>query len=38
METENKKNDVLLYVGAFFLTTGSLSIVALMVMLLYVSF
>lgn len=38
METEDKKNDVFFYVGAFFVTTGSLSIVALMLMLLYISF
>lgn len=38
METENKKNEIFLYVGAFFLTTGSLSIVALMVMLMHISF
>jgi hypothetical protein len=38
METENKKNEMFLYIGAFFITTGSLSIVALMLMLLYISF
>lgn len=38
METENKKNEVFLYIGAFFLTAGSLSIVTLMLMLLYISF
>lgn len=37
METENKKNEMFLYVGAFFVTTGSLSILALMGMLLYIS-
>ena len=37
METENKKNEMFLYVGAFFLTTGSLSILALLLMLMYIS-
>jgi hypothetical protein len=38
METENKKDNVFLYMGAFFFTTASLSMLALMVMLIYISF
>lgn len=35
METENRKNEVFLYIGAFFLTAGGLSIVALMLLYIY---
>jgi hypothetical protein len=38
METENKKNGVFLYMGAFLFTAASLSMIALMLMLLYISF
>jgi hypothetical protein len=38
METENKKNGVFLYMGAFLFTTASLSMVALMMMLFFITF
>lgn len=38
MKTEDKKNGVFLYVGAFFVTAASVSMFTLMLILLYVSF
>lgn len=36
MKIENKKSGVFLYVGAFFFTAASLSMVALMLMFVYI--
>ena len=37
MEAENRRNEVFLYIGAFFVTTASLAVAVLILMLLYVS-
>ena len=38
METENKKEGVFLYMGAFLFTTASLSMIALMLMFFFITF
>ncbi|SHM01713.1 hypothetical protein SAMN05216269_102113 [Flavobacterium xinjiangense] len=38
METENKKEGMFLYMGAFLFTTASLSMIALMLMLFFITF
>jgi hypothetical protein len=37
MEKDAKKNEVFLYIGAFFITTASLSVGVLLLMLLYLT-
>jgi hypothetical protein len=37
MEKDTKKNEVFLYIGAFFITTASLSVGVLLLMLLYLT-